>query len=101
MDTPYLTQHALVRYRQRVNPDATRVTVEALLTSGVYASRWRGHVGGPRVSDGYIVVPHGAFTLLSCGDGTFRALTFLPKVIRTKAERRAYREDQREEAMHA
>lgn len=97
----YLTQHALVRYQQRVDPTATRATAEALLRDGVYASCWRGHVGGPRASEGYIVVPSGAFALLSVGDGTFRALTFLPKMVHTKADRRAYREHQREEAAYA
>lgn len=94
-----LTEHALRRYRERANPAATAEEVETVLLEGEFHSRWAGRV--VHACDGWIVTKGGAFPLVVDGTGVFTATTFVPKHRRLKADRRAWREWQREERLAA
>ncbi len=95
IETVYVTEHALTRYRQRAGkPDATLDDVLALLRLGMLQSRWAGYSKHP--TDAWIVVAGGAFPVVRWG-GELRALTFYRKRRVPAADRRAWRELQRDE----
>lgn len=89
-----LSAHALDRYRQRIDHDAPRHEVESLIREGCYQTNFKGRVQGRAV--GYIVLRDCAFPL-RLREGVHVAMTCLPKNVRSKADRRAFRELQREE----
>lgn len=91
-----LTDHAVKRYRQRADSSATRAGLEEMITGAEVRTDWKGH-NGDRGAAAYCVVPAGAFLLHRAGSAMV-ATTFLPTQRRSKAERRAYREELREAA---
>lgn len=83
-----LSPHALDRYRRRFDAAADDDAIVAVAAEGRYVTTWKGHVVG--ANDGWLVVDGGAFALRGTGD-RYVATTFIPKLQRSKAERRAYR----------
>ncbi len=90
-----VTEHALRRYRQRVDCYATREQVEALVANARFVTDWAGH-NGARLRDGFLVAGSVAFPVVREED-TLVALTCLPKTKKPKADRRAFLEQAREE----
>lgn len=95
----HLTEHAAKRYCERADPVASRGDIERVLLAGEYRTRWAGRVA--HRTDGWVVVVGGAFPLERGPNGILVAKTFIPKTQRLKADRRAWREWQREERLAA
>lgn len=91
-----LTDHAIARYRSRINADATRDEIEKALREG----DWRpGHfLTLSEPTDGVVLVNGGFFPMRE-HEGRLVATTCIRIRRRPKAERRAWREQQREDEL--
>lgn len=91
-----LTHHALDRYLQRVDPAASIDEINEAFLGGRLQYARPGDIHTAPLTDAWVLIGRAAFPLRYGPDGDLYATTCLLRPRRPKADRRAWRRDQRE-----
>ena len=96
-----LTDHAVMRYRRRIDRTATRAAVQAVIDGGTWHRQapWGVMDRATEPNDGFIVTREAVFPIVRADDGALVAVTTLcrRRGALCKADRRMVRDQARED----